>query len=137
MSQGGDSGSLLATSEAHEAVGLLFAGSSQATIFNPIQPVLEQLRIEIRGKAASKQAQASKAQMVRQKYQQELLSKANVVGVGIGLRRSGGVRTDELALVVMVRQKSPPAQLAPQDLIPTEIEGIPVDVKEVGDITPL
>lgn len=136
MSQGGDSGSLLVTGDTHQAVGLLFAGSSQATIFNPIQTVLEQLRIEIRGRAASKQALAANVQMVRQKYQKMLMSKANVVGVGIGLRRAGGRRTEELALVVMVRRKLPLEQLAPGDVIPTEIDGVPVDVKEVGELAP-
>ena len=136
MSQGGDSGSLLVTSDTHQAVGLLFAGSSQATIFNPIQTVLDQLRVEIRGPATGKQALVSKVQIVRQQYQEMLMSKANVVGVGIGLRHAGGKRTDDLGLVVMVRHKVPEVLLAPEDVIPAEIEGIPVDVKEVGDITP-
>jgi hypothetical protein len=134
MSQGGDSGSLLVTNDTHHAVGLLFAGSSQATIFNPIQAVLDQLRVEIRGQTTGKQALASDAQRVRYKYQEMLMSKANVVGVGIGLRHAGGKRTDDLGLVVMVRRKVPQVLLAPEDVIPTEIEGIPVDVKEVGDI---
>lgn len=47
MSQGGDSGSLLVAGDSLQAVGLLFAGSSQATIFNPIGAVLEQLQIEL------------------------------------------------------------------------------------------
>lgn len=47
MSQGGDSGSLLVTRFGQAAVGLLFAGSNQATIYNPIQKVLEALHIEI------------------------------------------------------------------------------------------
>lgn len=42
MSKGGDSGSLLITDEAEpKAVGLLFAGSNVATIYNPIDLVLE------------------------------------------------------------------------------------------------
>lgn len=47
MSQGGDSGSLLVAADSLRAVGLLFAGSSQTTIFNPIQAVLQQLQIEL------------------------------------------------------------------------------------------
>lgn len=45
MSQPGDSGALLVTGEGLLAVGLLFAGSQQATVFNPIQPVLEALGV--------------------------------------------------------------------------------------------
>lgn len=137
MSQGGDSGSLLIASDAPHAVGLLFAGSSQATIFNPMQAVLERLNIEMHGQVARKQAQIAKAQAARQKYQQMLLSKANVVSVGIGLRHIGGKRTDELGLVVMVRQKLPLQALAPEDLIPDEMDGVPVDVKEVRQPAPL
>ena len=47
MSQGGDSGSCLMDGESSLAVGLLFAGSDQATIHNPIQAVLKSLDIEI------------------------------------------------------------------------------------------
>jgi hypothetical protein len=46
MSQGGDSGSLLVAGDSQNAVGLLFAGSNQSTIFNPIQAVLECLEVE-------------------------------------------------------------------------------------------
>jgi hypothetical protein len=45
MSQGGDSGSLIVDSTENRAVGLLFAGSSMATIFTPIDVVLAALNI--------------------------------------------------------------------------------------------
>jgi hypothetical protein len=47
MSQGGDSGSLLVAAESQQAVGLLYAGSNQVTIFNPIDAVLAALMIEL------------------------------------------------------------------------------------------
>lgn len=47
MSQPGDSGSLLVAGEALLAVGLLFAGSDQATIYNPIDAVLDCLDVEL------------------------------------------------------------------------------------------
>jgi hypothetical protein len=62
------------------------------------------------------------------------MSKANVVGVGIGFRHQKGQPTDTLALVVMVEKKVPDSQLAPKDVIPSEIEGVQVDVQEVGQI---
>ena len=62
------------------------------------------------------------------------MSKANVVGVGVGYRYQQGKPTGTLALVVMVRRKVPRHELAPQDILPTEIEGIPVDVREVGEV---
>ncbi len=47
MSQGGDSGSLLVDGTSNVAVGLLFAGSDQSTIFNPIDAVLNALQINL------------------------------------------------------------------------------------------
>jgi hypothetical protein len=47
MSQGGDSGSLIVDTAEAKAVGLLFAGSNQATIFNPIDKVLDALNVNI------------------------------------------------------------------------------------------
>jgi hypothetical protein len=47
MSQGGDSGSLVVDANSNQAVGLLFAGSNAATIFSPIQEVLDILQVEL------------------------------------------------------------------------------------------
>jgi len=47
MSQGGDSGSLLVAGDSQEAVGLLFAGSDQTTIHNPISLVLDHLEVDL------------------------------------------------------------------------------------------
>ncbi len=47
MSQGGDSGSCLVDAESTLAVGLLFAGSDQVTIHNPIQAVLDCLEVTL------------------------------------------------------------------------------------------
>jgi hypothetical protein len=71
---------------------------------------------------------------VKQNYESELMSKSNVLGVGIGFRQKDGLRTDAVALVVMVERKVPGTQLAPDDVIPTEIEGVPIDVQEIGKV---
>lgn len=47
MSQGGDSGSLVVDGAENKAVGLLFAGSGQATIFTPIRAVLDALNVDL------------------------------------------------------------------------------------------
>ncbi len=80
------------------------------------------------------QSQTEKIRAVRRAYEDELMAKANVVGVGVGYRQRSGERTDELALVVMVNKKVPEALLSPEDVIPTSLEGVPVDVQEVGEI---
>jgi len=47
MSQGGDSGSLLVAADDNIAAGLLFAGSTQSTVYNPIQAVLDCLEVNL------------------------------------------------------------------------------------------
>lgn len=87
------------------------------------------------GEVSDLQAATQRALAVKQAYEQELLSKPNVVGVGVGFRQTGGQATDYVAVVVMVREKIPEAQLSPDQRIPAQIEGVPVDVQEVGEIT--
>ena len=73
-----------------------------------------------------------KAKAVKRAYQAMLLAKPNVVGVGVGYGIQDGERTEKIAIVVMVSQKLPVSQLKPTELIPSEIEGVPVDVQERG-----
>ncbi len=47
MSQGGDSGALIIEKDSLKAVGLLFAGSRRATIFTPIDTVLEVMDVDL------------------------------------------------------------------------------------------
>jgi len=82
-------------------------------------------------------AAIQKALAVKARYEARLMQMANVVGVGVGLRERGGQLTDEIVLVINVTRKLPRRQLAPQDLIPAEIEGVPVDVRETGQIRAL
>ena len=56
------------------------------------------------------------------------------LGVAIGFRQIGGQITDTLSLVVMVTHKLPQGTLDPEEQIPLTIDGIPVDVQEVGEI---
>ena len=69
---------------------------------------------------------------IKEAHQDMLMGKANVVGVGIGFAQRGQQTTQEIALVVMVSQKLPREKLAPEDVIPTEIDGVPVDVQLTG-----
>jgi hypothetical protein len=75
-----------------------------------------------------------RAAQVKEQYEQSLLAKENVVGVGVGIRKRAGEYTGEVALIVMVRRKLPASELSPEDLLPEEIDGIPVDIQEVGAI---
>jgi hypothetical protein len=74
---------------------------------------------------------------VKDRHEDNLLKKKNVVGLGIGYKEVQGEETEQLSLVVMVKKKESPSQLNATDLVPSEIEGVPVDVKEVGEIAAL
>ncbi|MCX7683300.1 MAG: hypothetical protein N2508_15270 [Anaerolineae bacterium] len=84
-----------------------------------------------------KESYLERLRAVKDAHEAELMRKANVVGVGIGLRRRAGAETGEAAIVVSVTKKVPLHQLAPQDVIPHELDGMPVDVQAVGDIRAL
>lgn len=61
----------------------------------------------------------------------------NVVGVGEGICTKRGKPTGERCLVVFVERKVPPAKLAKDESLPSRIEGVSVDVVEVGKIEAL
>ena len=74
----------------------------------------------------------SRIQQVKERHESALLRKKNVVGVGIGYRQKGNQFTDEMVLTVMVRRKERWDTLRPADRIPSELDGVPVDVQQVG-----
>jgi hypothetical protein len=78
-----------------------------------------------------------RAQAVKRRHEQELLRKANVVAVGVGFKTVGGVQTREVGVVVSVKKKLPLSELKPRDVIPAQIEDVPVDVVETGEIRAL
>jgi hypothetical protein len=79
------------------------------------------------------QAETERIRLVLQARRAELLAKANVAGVGVGFQQREGMRTGKLALVVMVAKKLPAEALGSRDLIPAELDGVPVDVQEIGE----
>ncbi len=67
---------------------------------------------------------------VKERVEDDLLSRPGVVGVDINEKVSNGRPTGELAIVVYVTQKKPKDKLKAGELIPARIDGIPTDVKE-------
>jgi len=70
----------------------------------------------------------------QQKRRVRLLKKANVVGLGIGYKETAGKSTDELSLVVLVRDKAELKALAKKDVVPKTIDGVRTDVLKVGQV---
>ncbi len=72
---------------------------------------------------------------VQAKYVDDLMQYPNVVGVGIGMRQQNGEYTNDLCLIVMVDEKLPVAQLEPESILPTELDGVEIDVQETGSFS--
>ncbi len=66
---------------------------------------------------------------VQGRHQEWLLTLPNVVSVGIGERRGRPV------IQVGVKRKVPEAELKPEEIIPKSLDGVDVDVQEVGEVT--
>lgn len=77
-------------------------------------------------------ASIASIQSLKQRYLTDLLSRRNVVACGIGYKVREGIQTRELSLVVSVTHKVHPSALAPEDLIPAQMDGVPTDVVELG-----
>ncbi len=71
-----------------------------------------------------------RAQELKRAYAGRLRAYPNVTGVGVGFKEVGGVRTDVTAVRVYVARKVPVGELAAADVLPTEVDGMPVDVIE-------
>jgi len=82
-------------------------------------------------------AEMKEIRIVKEKHSAKIMAKKNVVGLGVGYKETKGVKTDRMALVVMVKKKVPIQELKKGDVIPGEIEGVVTDVIEVGEIVAL
>ncbi len=69
---------------------------------------------------------------VKEAHKHTILTKPNVVGVGVGYKETRGQRTDELSVLVLVRQKVPQAGLTPEAHIAAQLDGVKTDVVEIG-----
>lgn len=76
-------------------------------------------------------------EQIKEDHKEELLSRANVVGVGVGEKHAGGETTGEQSIIVFVKEKLPADELSPMELVPKEIHGVKTDVIEVGDLRPM
>lgn len=76
------------------------------------------------------------AAQVRARHEAELMRYPNVVGVAEGVRTRKGRVTGERCLVVYVEHKVPRTNLQKGEVLPQQIDDVPVDVVEVGRIEP-
>ncbi|RMF00509.1 MAG: hypothetical protein D6768_12630 [Chloroflexi bacterium] len=76
-----------------------------------------------------------KIRRVKARHQNQLLGLANVVGIGVGLKETGGLVTDQPAVIVNVSQKLPLSQLDPADVVPPLLDGVLTDVQATGQFS--
>jgi hypothetical protein len=70
-------------------------------------------------------------QQIREEVERELKQIPGVVGVGIGFRITGGETVEQIVFQVFVEEKKSPEEIPPEQMIPSEIRGIPTDVMTV------
>lgn len=75
-----------------------------------------------------REEQIRRAESVRAENLERLRRFPNVVGTGVGFKEVRGEVTPRVALRVYVARKLPLEDMAPEDILPLEIDGIPVDV---------
>ena len=74
------------------------------------------------------------ARTLLKQHSKELLSRANVVATGVGMKVTGGVRQQTPSIICSVKKRVEASSLSPKDLVPRELDGVPTDVVETGRI---
>src|SRR5262245_43433238 len=97
-----------------------FANSDAAT-------AAQQSELEAMGRVAE----------VRQLHEPELIALDGVVGVAESYKIKAGKPTRTWAIIVLVEEKRPKSGVGKSDLVPAEIDDVPTDVVEVGQIEAL
>ncbi len=68
------------------------------------------------------------------RYKKSLLERANVIGVGRGIKEKQGKRTGEDAIIILVKKKLPIHKINKKDIVPQKIDNCKTDVIEIGDL---
>ena len=89
--------------------------SKQHGIYNPIYPVLKECL---------------------ERNRENILKKPGVTGVGIGHKVTGGKETDQLAIVICVKEKRPEQELAPDAILPKVFEQQKTDIRQLSLVEP-
>lgn len=71
---------------------------------------------------------------IKKAAQKRLFKIPGVHAVGVGAKSVAGKRTGEVSITVFVDEKKPLSEIAPEDRIPSEIEGVRTDVVQRGRV---
>ncbi|MFQ5737958.1 MAG: hypothetical protein ACE5JX_03015 [Acidobacteriota bacterium] len=139
FSSGGDSGSAILNSASRAPVALLFAGSSQSTIGNPMIFVYILLRVFVDGPSSvsslndvireydsmQKDPRMGRLMEIQAREEPAIFRHRGVVGMSIGLAQNG----EDLAFRVYVKAMTPELRGS----LPRQLDGVPVRVIESGE----
>jgi hypothetical protein len=89
------------------------------------------------GLPLSGQSKDHRLSNVLSRHEAALMSFPNAIGVVEGIRTKGGKPTGERCLVVYVNRKIPKSKLREKEILPRAVDGVPIDVVEVGKVEPL
>jgi hypothetical protein len=151
--QGGDSGSLMLenSSSNPRAIGLLFAGSSSVGVANPIGDVLSHFGVSMvgtpwdggtvdppddgggrpgRGNGRNNRNGQERASDARSQHADKLMKVPGSVGHGVGMSKG---RNKQAVVVILVEEITEDAKKAK----PKDVDGVPVELLEVGIIEAL
>jgi hypothetical protein len=108
------------------------SGKAISSVANPAPPARGST-VEVQGRVPKRTemtlpVQYRYAASVFQGVKNELLSRPGVSGVDIAIKTSAGSPTGKVAIRVFVEDKIPMADLFPEDVLPTEVESVPIDV---------
>ncbi len=81
-----------------------------------------------------KESEFDRVRTVKERIEAELLKKNGVVGCAVGYETVGDKETARPAIICFVNKKLPRSELGGRDLLPEEVDGVPVDVIEVGSL---
>lgn len=76
------------------------------------------------------------ASKVMERYENKIWQYDGVLSIGIGPKIVGGHRTEEIAIVIGVKNKRPRSELSADQLIPEEIEHTKTDIRHYMSINP-
>jgi len=141
MSSGGDSGSLLVSQGTPNPVGLLFAGNSTSTVYNPIQDVINAFQSKghtfafvgnscaaLEGLSSAAQANRPSdndidfATMIKERHEPDLFAHPGVIGVGVGMADNNPTEA-----VITLYADTPKGGHPTKDF-PSELDGVKVKV---------
>jgi len=79
-------------------------------------------------------AEQTEVRRAKEAAKDAILTKPNVVGVGVGYKEVRGARTEELCVLALVSEKVPAAGLTPREMVPGKVDGVQTDVIQVGQL---